>query len=66
MALILLDAYPFGQVLVNTDKIIQARPVDGGLIIALDDGNEVKVPHRSVRNLLEAIEEAIATSKGKS
>lgn len=63
MALILIDALPGGQVLINTDKIIQARRVDGALSIFLDDGHEVIVPHENEDRLLRDIEEGIAQSK---
>lgn len=65
MALILLDALPSGQVLLNTDKIIQARYIDGGVSIYLDDDNEIKVPHSDVHELLAEIQAAISTTKDR-
>ena len=59
MPLILIDALPSGQVLINTDQIVQARHIDGGVSVILTDGNEVRVPHGSVHDLLDSINEGI-------
>jgi len=63
MPLISIDALPQGQVIINTEQIIQARELDGGVVISLTDGNEVKVPHGTVADLFEDLIEGVKNAQ---
>ncbi|SFJ00307.1 hypothetical protein SAMN03159338_0537 [Sphingomonas sp. NFR04] len=63
MPLISIDALPRGQVIINTDQIIQARETDGGIVISLADDNEVRVPHGTVADLFEDLIEGIQNAQ---
>jgi hypothetical protein len=59
MPLILIDALPSGQVLINTDQIVKATQGQfGGLEITMTQGRQVHVPHESVDRLLAEIQAA--------
>lgn len=64
MALVFVDALPKGQVLINTDQIVQANDHNGGVTIYLTDGNEVRVPHPNVHDLYDALIEGVAGTPG--
>ncbi|MCG7346615.1 hypothetical protein [Sphingomonas sp. ACRSK] len=60
MPLIIIDALPSGQVLINTDQIVQARSDQGRVTLYLTGDQEVGVPHESVDALLDDIWESVA------
>lgn len=57
MPLVMLDAYPSGQAIINTDDIVKITIVYGSPEIVLRGVDEpIRVPHESVANVAAAID----------
>lgn len=63
MPLILIDALPNGQVLINTDQIVQARSDQGRVTLYLTGDQEVGVPHETVAELFVDIRRTVAAAE---
>lgn len=66
MALILIDALPSGQALINTDQIVQARLDAGRGVIHLRGNQIVLVPHENLRELLDDIQRSIEAEQSRT
>jgi hypothetical protein len=60
MPLITLDAQPSGQVLINTDHVIRAVKTNQGVTIYLREGHFVHVPHSTVADLFDDMQDGVA------
>lgn len=63
MALILIDALPSGQVLINTNQIVQARSERGRVTLYLTGDQQVDVPHDTVMELLVDIRRTVEAAE---